>query len=298
MRRILALLLSLALALSLCACGKKDDPASPEGEALSSGEKEGWSMHYLPLPGGLAHASGMCAGGTYLYLAGVGSDGHNAVGRYDGESFSPYEVPEDLEALSDCFPTGDGGLGVLGGPSEYDWISEHDIGEPCPKALLLYDGEGKLLSRQDLTPALEEVKRLGRVKAGPDGVTVEFDLRAAAWFDGCLYLAGDQFVFQLDGDLQICRTFSGFSTMLSFISSPPGSAGSGLFIRRAGQFSPGPAAGLLRRGAADLSLLPLRFFRWHPFRHRLYTGGGAAPGYLWRPALQSRAPGRLWRDAV
>ncbi len=220
MKRILALLLCLALALSLCACGKKDDPASPEGEALAASGKEGWSMHYLPLPGQMAYASGMCADGTYLYLAGMGSDGHNAVGRYDGESFISYEVPEDLEVLSDCFPTGDGGLGVLGGPDEYDWIMEHDIGEPCPKALLLYDGEGKLLSRQDLSPALEEIGRLGKSE-GESG-TANFILRAAAWFDGCLYLAGDNLIFQLDSSLQISRTFSDFNNFRCFAASPQG----------------------------------------------------------------------------
>ncbi len=220
MRRILALLLSLALALSLCACGKKDDPAPPEGAPLAASGKEGWSMHYLPLPGGMAYANSMCADGTYLYLAGMGSDGHNAVGRSDGESFTPYEVPEDLEVLSDCFPTGDGGLGVLGGPDEYNWGMEHGLDAICPKALLLYDGTGKLLSRKDLTPVLEEIGRLGKSEgeSGP----ANFILRDAAWFDGCLYLAGDQFVFQLDSDLQLPRNFSGFSLLPCLTVSPLG----------------------------------------------------------------------------
>ncbi len=220
MKRALALLLCLALALSLCACGKKDASGSPEGTPLAAEGKQGWSIHFLPLPDGIVDTVGQCADGNYIYLAGIGPDGSYTVGRYDGERFTPYPVPEDLEELSDIFPTSGGGMGVLGGPSEYDWIMEHNADEPCPRELLLYDGEGQLLSRQDLTPALEEIGRVGKTEV--DGGIANFILRSAAWYDGCLFLAGDDLLFQLDSSLQIRRTFSDFGNCGCMIAGPQG----------------------------------------------------------------------------
>ncbi len=210
MKRIFALFLILALALSLCACGKEKNAAAPEAAPLAGETKMGWSMHYLPLPEEIVSSGSKCADGNYIYLTGIGPDGNCTVGRYDGERFTPYQVPAGLEKLSGCFPTWGGGLGVLCEPDDHG----------CPGELLLYDGEGQLLSRQDLTAAMEEVKRLGKTEV--DGGAAAFILRAAAWFDGCLYLAGDSVIFQLDSGLQLCRSFSGFSMMLSFISSPLG----------------------------------------------------------------------------
>ncbi len=220
MKRFFAFFLILSLALSLCACGKKKDPAAPEAAPLAAEGEQGWSVHYLPLPEGIVDSIDQCADGNYIYLAGMGPDGKNALGRYDGETFTPYQVPEDLEKLSDCFPTSGGGLGVLGGPDNYNWIMEHNADEPCPRELLLYDGEGKLLSRQDLSPALEEIGRLGKNEV--DGGIANFILRSVAWYDGCLFLAGDRLIFQLDSSLQIQRTFSGFGNISCMITGPQG----------------------------------------------------------------------------
>ncbi len=226
MKKIVSILLILALSFSLFGCaskkagGKKKDVGSTEEAPLAAEGKQGWSMHYLPLPEGIVDSVGQCADGNFIYLAGIGPDGKNTVGRYDGERFTPYPVPEDLETLSDIFPTSGGGMGVLGGPDNYNWITEHNADEPCPRELLLYDGEGQLLSRQDLTPALEEIGRVG--KSEVDGGIANFILRSVAWYDGCLFLAGDRLIFQLDSSLQIRRTFSDFGIGSCMITGPQG----------------------------------------------------------------------------
>lgn len=221
--RFISFLLLLCLLMSLCACGKEeaDDRGSAGQEAQAKEAPLGWTLEYRALPEGLAGTYSQCSDGTNLYLAGVGTDGRPALGRMDEENYTPYQVPEDIEELRICFPAGDGGLGVLGGADEFSWIMEHDRSEPCPTELLLFDGEGALLSRQDMTGTLSELEALDR-SSYPDGSAAWFQIRSAAWLDGALCVIGDRSLFVLDGALGLQNSFLDLGDILGAVPSPQG----------------------------------------------------------------------------
>ncbi len=221
MKRILALLLTLALAL--CACGKRGEAAAdPEAAPLTQEEKLGWSLAFRSPPEGIATLGDVCTGGTDLYLTGLGPDGRPVIGRYDGESFSSYPIPEDIEDLGPCFPTDEGGLGALA-----DWKRLEDpsnnaaVPTDIPTKLLFYGGEGQLLSQQDLSSVMEELSTLGRYTY-PDGAVFHFEVNTAAWLDGSLCLIGDRGLFVLDSALHIQNQFPDMGNIESVLPSPQG----------------------------------------------------------------------------
>lgn len=161
MKKTIAVLLSMCLALALAACG---GPSSPETvpEQTGAGELR-WRDEPLPLPEGMAFATAQCVMDGKVYLAGRGEGAVLGWTDMTGES-GLLQLPEEYEYLYGLAEA-DGTLAVLAGsyPVAYYDADGNLVINDAPQGaleLLRYDLSGALLDRTALPDISDDGFRL------------------------------------------------------------------------------------------------------------------------------------------
>jgi len=153
MRKIVVVLSAICLLLSFTGCGKTEISGVPEETTADPG----YYLDYEALPEEMVISRAQLPTGKGLYLAGDGAHGKPVHGIYDGDEFSLFSLPEDVEHIyAACMKNQE--IAVLAGEKPVPinlWLmgkmeNPENADEFCSLEILGYSMAGELLYRLPL----------------------------------------------------------------------------------------------------------------------------------------------------